>query len=201
MCRAGAAMARRWWQQVEGSRITRRKTSKSNQDERLTSMMQIETHQPLLSSLEIQARANRDANLKSVLNDPGALKIPGIESLEVMRQNISELQAAYEIEAQRLASEQATLESLNGQLETERGKLSHGEYLFRGSKDALDTLSATIGQCLTSGEQGKLQSVLLVRAGNTQYVEVWPAVKKAILGGIKRLETEILKLTKGGSNE
>jgi hypothetical protein len=101
----------------------RRKTSKSNQDERLTSMMQIETHQPLLSSLEIQARANRDANLKAVLNDPGALRIPGLESLETMQAQIQGLQAKYEVEAARLATEQATLEGLNGQLETERKKL------------------------------------------------------------------------------
>jgi hypothetical protein len=175
----------------------RRKTSKSNQDERLTSMMQIEAHQPLLSSLEIQARQNRDSHLKAVLNDPGALKIPGIESLETMRSQIAELQSKYEAEAARLASEQATLESLNGRLKTEFAKLSHGLYLFRGSKDALDTLGAAVGQCLTSGEQSKLQSVLLVRAGNAQYVEVWPAVKKAILGEIKHLEAEISKLTKG----
>jgi hypothetical protein len=174
----------------------RRKTSKSNQDERLTSMI-LEEPKPLLSSLEIQARQNRDSHLKAVLDQPEALKIPGIESLETMRSQIAELQSKYEAEAARLATEQATLESLNGQLETELKKLTHGLYLFRGSKDALDTLGAAVGQCLTSGEQSKLQSVLLVRAGNAQYVEVWPAVKKAILGEIKRLETEISKLTKG----
>ena len=162
--------------------------------------MILEEPKPLLSSFEILARQNRDSHLKAVLNDPGALKIPGIESLETMRSQIAELQSKYEIEAQRLATEQQTLEGLNGQLETERGKLSHGEYLFRGSKDALDTLSATIGQCLTSGEQGKLQSVLLVRSGNAQFCECWPAVKKAILGEIKRLENEIKEMT-GGENE
>ena len=164
-------------------------------------MMHTEEPKPLLSSFEILARQNRDSHLKSKLDDPESLRIPGIESLETMRSQIQELQERYEAEAARLATEQATLEGLNGQLETERGKLSHGEYLFRGSKDALDTLSATIGQCLASSEQGKLQSVLLVRSGNAQFCECWPAVKKAILGEIKRLESEISKLTKGNSNE
>lgn len=158
----------------------------------------IEEHQPLLSSLEIAARANRDSHLKSALNDP--LRIPGIESLEVMRSQIQELQERYELEAQRLATEQATLEGLNSQLETERRKLEHGEFLFVGSKAALDNLSATIGQCLTSSEQSKLQSVLLVRAGNAQFCECWPSVKKSIQGEVKRLENEIKAMT-GGKNE
>ena len=179
----------------------RRKTSKSNQDERLTSMMQIEAHQPLLSSLEIQARQNRDSHLKAVLNDPGALKIPGIESLETMRSQIAELQSKYEAEASRLANQQQTLEGLNGRLSDERRKLAHGEYLFSGSKAAVDSLVQSIYQCLTPSEQSKLQTALILRAGNAQYVEVWPAVKKAIQAEIKRLENEISKLTKGNSNE
>jgi hypothetical protein len=154
----------------------------------------------LARKLRTEARANRDANLKAVLNDPGALKIPGIESLEVMQSQIQELQERYELEAQRLATEQATLESLNGQLETERKKLTHGEYLFAGSKAAVDGLVQSIYQCLTQSEQSKLQTALILRAGNAQYVEVWPAVKKAILGEIKRLENEIKEMT-GGSNE
>jgi hypothetical protein len=164
-------------------------------------MMHTEEPKPLLSSFEILARQNRDSHLKAVLDQPEALKIPGIESLETMQAQIQELQAAYEIEAQRLATEQATLEGLNGQLETERKKLSHGEYLFAGSKAAVDSLVQSIYQCLTQGEQSKLQTALILRAGNSQYVECWPAVKKAILGEIKRLENEISKLTKGNSNE
>jgi chromosome segregation ATPase len=179
----------------------RRKTSKSNQDERLTSMMQIEAHQPLLSSLEIQARQNRDSHLKAVLDQPEALKIPGIESLETMRSQIQELQERYELEASRLANQQATLEGLNGRLSDERRKLSHGEYLFAGSKAAVDGLVQSIYQCLTPSEQSKLQTALILRSGNAQFVEVWPAVKKAILGEIKHLEAEISKLTKGNSNE
>jgi chromosome segregation ATPase len=175
----------------------RRKTSKSNQDERLTAMMQIETHQPLLSSLEIQARANRDANLKAKLDDPEALRIPGLESLETMRSQIAELQSKYEAEAARLASEQATLEGLNGQLETERGRLSHGEFLYTGSKAAVDSLVQSIYQCLTQGEQSKLQTALILRSGNAQFVECWPTVKKMAQAEIKRLEAEISKLTKG----
>lgn len=156
-----------------------------------------EEPKPLLSSFEIQARQNRDANLKAVLNDPEALRIPGIESLEVMRQNIAELQSKYEAEAARLASQQATLESLTGQLETERRKLSHGEYLFAGSKAAVDGLVQSIYQCLTQGEQSKLQTALILRAGNAEFCEVWPAVKKLIQAEIKRLESEISKLTEG----
>jgi hypothetical protein len=175
----------------------RRKTSKSNQDERLTSMILEEPKQPLLSSLEIQARANRDANLKAKLDDPNALRIPGIESLEVMRSQIAELQAAYEIEAQRLATEQATLESLNGRLSDERQRLAHGEYLFAGSKAAVDSLVQSVYQCLTPSEQSKLQTALILRAGNSQYLEVWPSIKKLIQAEIKRLENEISKLTKG----
>ena len=175
----------------------RRKTSKSNQDERLTSMMQIEEPKPLLSSFEILARQNRDSHLQEKLNDPEALRIPGIESLATMRSQIQELQERYEAEASRLATEQATLEGLNGQLETERKKLSHGEYLFAGSKAAVDSLVQSIYQCLTQGEQGKLQTALILRSGNTQFVECWPTVKKMAQAEIKRLETEISKLTKG----
>jgi hypothetical protein len=112
-------MAGRWWQQVEGSKITRSKTQNSN-DGRDITMMQIEEPKPLLSSFEILARQNRDSHLKAVLDQPEALKIPGIESLETMQSQIAELQSKYEAEAARLASEQATLEGLNGQLETER---------------------------------------------------------------------------------
>jgi hypothetical protein len=160
-------------------------------------MMQIEEPKPLLSSFEILARQNRDSHLKAVLDQPEALKIPGIESLETMQAQIQELQAAYEIEAQRLATEQATLEGLNGQLETERRRLAHGEYLFAGSKAAVDSLVQSIYQCLTPSEQGKLQTALILRSGNTQFVECWPTVKKAVLAEIKRLEAEISKLTKG----
>lgn len=159
-------------------------------------MIITEEHQPLLSSLEIASRANRDAHLKAALDNP--LRIPGIESLEVMQSQIAELQEKYELEAARLASEQATLEGLNSQLETERRKLERGEFLFTGSKAAVDNLSATIGQCLTSSEQSKLQSVLLVRAGNAQFCECWPSVKKAIQAEIKRLESEIKSMTQGG---
>jgi hypothetical protein len=189
-------MAGRWWQQVEGSKITRSKTQNSN-DGRDIAMMQIEEPKPLLSSFEILARQNRDSHLKAVLDQPEALKIPGIESLETMQSQIAELQSKYEAEAARLASEQATLEGLNGQLETERRRLAHGEYLFAGSKAAVDSLVQSIYQCLTPSEQGKLQTALILRSGNTQFVECWPTVKKAVLAEIKRLETEISKLTKG----
>ena len=164
-------------------------------------MMQIEEpKQPLLSSFEILARQNRDSHLKAVLDQPEALKIPGIESLETMRSQIQELQERYEAEAARLATEQATLEGLNGRLSDERRKLSHGEYLFSGSKAAVDGLVQSIYQCLAPSEQSKLQSVLLVRAGNAQFVECWPTVKKAVLAEIKRLENEIKEMT-GGKNE
>ena len=156
---------------------------------------------PLLSSLEIQARTNRDAHLQAKLNDPESLKIPGIESLATMQQTIAELQERYEVEAQRLASMQSTLESLNGQLETERKKLSYGEYLFAGSKKMVEGLSDAINQCLSHSDQGKMQTVLLVRAGNIQFVESWPSVKKMVQAEVKRLENEISKLTgKGGKN-
>jgi hypothetical protein len=189
-------MAGRWWQQVEGSKITRPKTQNSN-DGRDFTMMQIEEPKPLLSSFEILARQNRDANLKAVLNDPEALKIPGIESLETMRSQIAELQSKYELEAARLASEQATLEGLNGQLETERKTVSAWRISLQGSKAAVDGLVQSIYQCLTPSEQGKLQTALILRAGNAQYIEVWPTVKKMAQAEIKRLETEISKLTKG----
>jgi hypothetical protein len=189
-------MAGRWWQQVEGSKITRSKTQNSN-DGRDFTMMQIEEPKPLLSSFEILARQNRDSHLKAVLDQPEALKIPGIESLETMQSQIQELQSKYEAEAARLATEQATLEGLNGQLETERKKLSHGEYLFAGSKAAVDSLVQSIYQCLTQGEQSKLQTALILRSGNAQFVECWPTVKKMAQAEIKRLETEISKLTKG----
>jgi hypothetical protein len=192
-------MAGSWRQPLEGPKITRPKTQNSN-DGRDIAMMHTEEPKPLLSSFEILARQNRDSHLKAVLDQPEALKIPGIESLEVMQSQIQELQERYELEAQRLATEQATLESLNGQLETERKKLTHGEYLFAGSKAAVDGLVQSIYQCLTQSEQSKLQTALILRAGNAQYVEVWPAVKKAILGEIKRLENEIKEMT-GGSNE
>ena len=192
-------MAGSWRQPLEGPKITRPKTQNSN-DGRDIAMMHTEEPKPLLSSFEILARQNRDSHLKAVLYQPEALKIPGIESLEVMQSQIQELQERYELEAQRLATEQATLESLNGQLETERKKLTHGEYLFAGSKAAVDGLVQSIYQCLTQSEQSKLQTALILRAGNAQYVEVWPAVKKAILGEIKRLENEIKEMT-GGSNE
>jgi hypothetical protein len=101
-------MAGRWWQQVEGSKITRSKTQNSN-DGRDFTMMQIEEPKPLLSSFEILARQNRDSHLKAVLDQPEALKIPGIESLETMQSQIAELQSKYEAEAARLANEQANL--------------------------------------------------------------------------------------------
>jgi septal ring factor EnvC (AmiA/AmiB activator) len=189
-------MAGRWWQQVEGSKITRSKTQNSN-DGRDFTMMQIEEPKPLLSSFEILARQNRDSHLKSVLDQPGALKIPGLESLETMQSQIAELQSKYEAEAARLASEQATLESLNGRLSDERRKLSHGEFLYTGSKAAVDSLVQSIYQCLTQSEQSKLQTALILRAGNSQYVEVWPTVKKMVQSEVKRLEAEISKLTKG----
>ena len=163
-------------------------------------MMQIEEPKPLLSSFEILARQNRDSHLKAVLDQPEALKIPGIESLEVMQSQIQELQERYEAEAARLATEQATLEGLTIQLSDERRKLSHGEYLFAGSKAAVDGLVQSIYQCLTQGEQSKLQTALILRAGNSQYVEVWPAVKKLIQAEIKCLENEIKEMT-GGENE
>lgn len=159
--------------------------------------MILEEPKPLLSSFEILARQNRDSHLKAVLDQPEALKIPGIESLEVMQSQIQELQERYEAEAARLATEQATLEGLTIQLSDERRKLSHGEYLFAGSKAAVDGLVQSIYQCLTPSEQSKLQTALILRSGNAQYIEVWPTVKKAILGEIKRLEAEISKLTKG----
>jgi len=189
-------MARSHRQPLEDSSKTRSETQNSTQERRIPALIITEEHQPLLSSLEIASRANRDAHLKSVLDNP--LRIPGIESLEVMQQTIAELQSKYELEAQRLASEQATLEGLAGQLETERRKLEHGEYLFRGSKAAVDGLGQSVYQCLTPGEQGKLQAALILRAGNAQFVEVWPAVKKAIQGEIKRLENEIKAMTQGG---
>ena len=157
--------------------------------------------EPLLSSLEIQSRANRNAHLESVLNDPKVLKIPGIEDLATMQQTIAELQERYEAEAQRLASQQATLEGLNSQLETERKKLSYGEYLFTGSKEMVESLTTAISQCLSHSDQGKMQTALIVRAGNAQFVECWPTVKKSVQNEIKRLESEISKLTKGGKNE
>jgi chromosome segregation ATPase len=193
-------MAGRWWQPLEGPKVTRSKTQNSN-DGRDIAMMHTEAHQPLLSSLEIQARQNRDSHLKAVLDQPEALKIPGIESLETMRSQIQELQERYELEASRLANQQQTLESLNGRLSDERQRLAHGEYLFAGSKAAVDSLVQSVYQCLTPSEQSKLQTALILRSGNAQFVEVWPAVKKAILGEIKHLEAEISKLTKGGSNE
>jgi hypothetical protein len=189
-------MAGRWWQQVEGSKITRSKTQNSN-DGRDFTMMQIEEPKPLLSSFEILARQNRDSHLKAVLDQPEALKIPGIESLETMRSQIAELQSKYEAEASRLANQQQTLEGLTSQLETERKRLSHGEYLYTGSKAAVDGLVQSIYQCLTQGEQSKLQTALILRAGNSQFVECWPTVKKMAQAEIKRLETEISKLTKG----
>jgi len=191
-----SGMARSHRQPLEDSRKTRQETQKPNSERGNFTMTIIEEHQPLLSSLELATRQNRDAHLKSVLDNP--LRIPGLESLSTMQQTIAELQEKYELEAQRLATEQATLEGLNSQLETECKKLSHGEFLFVGSKAALDTLSATIGQCLTSSEQSKLQSVLLVRAGNVQFCECWPSVKKAIQAEIKRLESEIKSMTQGG---
>jgi len=159
----------------------------------------IEEPQQLLSSLEIATRQNRDAHLKAALDN--SLRIPGLESLSTMQQTIAELQEKYELEAQRLATEQATLESLADQLETERRKLEHGEYLFTGSKAAVDGLVQSVYQCLTPGEQGKLQSALILRAGNKEFVECWPSVKKLVQAEVKRLENEISKLTKGGSNE
>jgi len=184
---------------LEDSSKTRSETQNSTQERRIPTLIITEEHQPLLTSLELASRANRDAHLKAALDNP--LRIPGIESLEVMQSQIQELQERYEAEAQRLATEQATLEGLTDQLETERKKLSHGEYLFTGSKAAVDGLVQSVYQCLTPGEQGKLQSALILRAGNAQFVEVWPSVKKAIQGEVKRLESEISKLTKGNSNE
>jgi hypothetical protein len=184
-------------QPLEDPFETRQKTQNSNCKRRLTSMMQIEEPKPLLSSFEILARQNRDSHLKAVLDQPEALKIPGIESLETMRSQIAELQSKYEAEASRLANQQQTLEGLTSQLETERKRLSHGEYLFAGSKAAVDSLVQSIYQCLTQGEQSKLQTALILRAGNSQFVECWPTVKKMAQAEIKRLETEISKLTKG----
>lgn len=157
--------------------------------------------EPLLSSLEIQSRLNRDAHLQAKLNDPESLKIPGIESLATMQKTIAELQSKYESEAQRLASQQATLEGLNSQLETERKKLAYGEYLFAGSKEMVESLTTAISQCLSHSDQGKMQTALIVRAGNKEFVECWPTVKKSVQAEIKRLESEISKLTKGNSNE
>jgi hypothetical protein len=79
---------------VEGSKITRSKTQNSN-DGRDIAMMHTEEPKPLLSSFEILARANRDANLKAVLDDPEALKIPGIESLETMQ--VADCRTAIEV--------------------------------------------------------------------------------------------------------
>jgi hypothetical protein len=69
------------------------KTQNSN-DGRDFTMMQIEEPKPLLSSFEILARQNRDSHLKAVLDQPEALRIPGIESLETMQSQIQELQGS-----------------------------------------------------------------------------------------------------------
>jgi hypothetical protein len=184
-------------QPLEDPFETRQKTQNSNCKRRLASMMHTEEPKPLLSSFEILARQNRDAHLKAKLDDPESLRIPGIESLATMQSQIQELQERYEAEASRLANQQQTLEGLTSQLETERKRLSHGEYLFAGSKAAVDGLVQSIYQCLTQGEQSKLQTALILRGGNAQYLEVWPTVKKMAQAEIKRLETEISKLTKG----
>jgi hypothetical protein len=95
LCRTGAAMA---WALVATVGRFQNHTSKTqnSNDGRDTSMMQIEEPKPLLSSFEILARQNRDSHLKAVLDQPEALKIPGLESLETMQSQIQELQAKYE---------------------------------------------------------------------------------------------------------
>jgi hypothetical protein len=179
-------MARLNRQQVENPFEARRKTQNTQIERRLNLTLQ--------TSLEINTRANRDSRLQEALNSP--LRIPGLESLETMQQTITELQARYEAESERLASEQATLEGLADQLKTEQKKLEHGEYLFAGSKEAMDSLRASVGQCLTPHDQSRLQTVLILRGGNAQFCEVWPSVKKTLQAEIKRLESEIEKLMK-----
>jgi chromosome segregation ATPase len=163
--------------------------------------MTIEGSHPLQTSLELHNRANQTRYLQEAMNAP--LRVPGLEDLSTMQQTITELQERYEAESRRLASEQASLEGLADQLKSEQKKLEHGEYLFVGSKEAMDSLRASVEQCLTPHDQSRLQTALILRAGNSQFIECWPSVKKTLQAEIKRLEAEILKLTKltGGESD
>jgi hypothetical protein len=137
-------MAGRWWQQVEGSKITRSKTQNSN-DGRDIAMMQIEEPKPLLSSFEILARQNRDSHLQEKLNDPDLLRVPGFEDLSNMEAQLQQLQAELEAKRSDLANRQQITRITPGPFgEIERKQLREGDSMCEASKAVLPQLEEAV---------------------------------------------------------
>ena len=181
----------------------RRKTSKSNQDERLASMMHTEPHQPLLSSFEIQARANRDAHLQEKLNDPDLLKVPGFEDLSDMEDQLRQLQTELEARRSDLANRQQSLESRLDRLEKSRKQLREGDSMCEGSKAVLPQLEEAIFHTLgdsSAVETQKRHTAIQLHLFNERFSKIWPKVRKMALQEIENLESEIKEMT-GGKNE
>jgi chromosome segregation ATPase len=195
-------MAGRWWQQVEGSKITRSKTQNSN-DGRDIAMMHTEPHQPLLSSLEIQARANRDSHLQEKLNDPDLLRVPGFEDLSNMEAQLQQLQAELEAKRSDLANRQQSLESRLDRLEKSRKQLRDGDSMCEASKAVLPQLEEAVFHTLgdySAVETQKRNQAIQLHLHNERFSKIWPRIRKMALQEIENLESEIKEMT-GGKNE
>jgi chromosome segregation ATPase len=166
-------------------------------------MMHTEEPKPLLSSFEILARQNRDANLKSVLNDPGALKIPGFEDLSDMEDQLRQLQAELEAKRSDLANRQQSLESRLDRLEKSRKQLRDGDAMFEASKAVLPQLEEAVFHTLgdySAIETQKRHTAIQLHLHNERFSKIWPKVRKMALQEIENLESEIKEMT-GGKNE
>jgi chromosome segregation ATPase len=202
LCRTGAAMAGRWWQPLEGPKITRPKTQNSN-DGRDIAMMHTEEPKPLLSSFEILARQNRDANLQEKLNDPDLLKVPGFEDLSDMEDQLRQLQDELEAKRSDLANRQQTLESRLDRLEKSRKQLREGDSMFEASKAVLPQLEEAVFHTLgdySAIETQKRNQAIQLHLHNERFSKIWPRIRKMALQEIENLETEIEEMT-GGKNE
>jgi chromosome segregation ATPase len=195
-------MAGRWWQQVEGSKITRPKTQNSNAGRDFT-MMQIEEPKPLLSSFEILARQNRDSHLQEKLNDPDLLRVPGFEDLSNMEAQLQQLQAELEAKRSDLANRQQSLESRLDRLEKSRKQLREGDSMCEASKAVLPQLEEAVFHTLgdySAIETQKRHTAIQLHLHNERFSKIWPKVRKMALQEIENLESEIKEMT-GGSNE
>jgi chromosome segregation ATPase len=181
----------------------RRKTSKSNQDERLTSMMHTEEPKPLLSSFEILARQNRDEHLQKKLNDPDLLKVPGFEDLSNMEAQLQQLQAELEAKRSDLANRQQSLESRLDRLEKSRKQLRDGDSMCEASKAVLPQLEEAVFHTLgdySAVETQKRNQAIQLHLHNERFSKIWPRIRKMALQEIENLENEIKEMT-GGKNE
>jgi chromosome segregation ATPase len=166
-------------------------------------MMHTEEPKPLLSSFEILARQNRDANLQEKLNDPDLLKVPGFEDLSNMEAQLQQLQAELEARRSDLANRQQSLESRLDRLEKSRKQLLEGDAMCEASKAVLPQLEEAVFHTLgdySAIETQKRNQAIQLHLHNERFSKIWPKVRKMALQEIENLESEIKEMT-GGKNE